>query len=369
MTCKRKVELGPRSYSIHIGPNLLSSLGALCSEEGMEGYALLISDDNVDKLYGETAARSLREAGIVATRMVVPAGEESKSHEQLIRIYDAALAAGLERSSFMIALGGGVVGDLAGYAAATYLRGVRYVQAPTSLLAMVDSAVGGKTGINLPQGKNLIGAFHQPALVAADTMTLRSLPLREFCAGLAEVVKYGVIADPSLFDVLERKSPEALMEDDALLEDIICRSCEIKADVVRKDEREGGLRAVLNFGHTLGHAIEQVAGYGVYLHGEAIAMGMVFAARLSEQLQGFPAEDTARLLRLLQHLRLPVARPEVSWPDVAAALSRDKKRAGGTVGFVLAEQLGTVRYGCPVPADVLERVWNESGEPWSRSKE
>ena len=360
MTCTRIVELKDRSYSIHIGTNLFPRIAAWIHEAGLPGQLLLVSDDRVYPLYGERLVSGLSAAGFEVAHVVVPAGESSKCHAQLIQLYDAALEAGLERSSGILALGGGVVGDLAGFAAATYLRGIPCVQIPTTLLAMVDSAVGGKTGINLPQGKNLIGAFHQPALVVADTSTLRSLPQREFCAGLAEVVKYGVIADPELLDVLEARSPRELQADDDILETLVRRSCEIKADVVRRDEREGGLRAILNFGHTMGHAIEQVTGYGLYLHGEAIAVGMVYAARLSEKRMGFSSSDTARLIRILRHLDLPVDQPDVSWSDLMTAMQRDKKKKKGAVGFVLARQLGQVEFGCPVPVDLLASVWGDS---------
>jgi 3-dehydroquinate synthase len=352
------VELGQRTYPIYIEREVLSRLGSLCREAGLAGRALLVSDHTVAGHYGAAAAAALQAAGYAVATVTVPPGETSKSHEQLLAVYDAALAGGLDRAAFIVALGGGVVGDLAGYAAATYLRGVAYVQAPTSLLAMVDSSVGGKTGVNLPQGKNLIGSFHQPALVLADTATLQTLSTREFCSGLAEVVKYGVIADPEILDRLEGTTPEALQQDDRGLAGLIRRSCEIKADVVRQDEREGGLRAVLNFGHTLGHAIEQVGGYGACLHGEAIAIGMVFAARLSERLKDFPADETERLIRVLRGLQLPVDRPDLPWSALMAAMQRDKKKKAGTVGFVLAEKPGTVAIGCPVSDDVLEAVWN-----------
>jgi len=277
-----------------------------------------------------------------------------------LRIYDAALVAGLERSSFIVALGGGVIGDLAGYAAATYLRGIDLVQVPTTLLAMVDSAVGGKTGVNLPKGKNLIGAFHQPSLVCMDTDTLASLPAREFRAGLAEVVKYGVISDPRLFDVLESfDSPDDLQQDAQTIAHLVRRSCEIKADVVGLDEREGGLRAILNFGHTIGHAIEQATGYTAYLHGEAVSLGMIFAARLSEVLCGFAAEDTERLIRLLQRLDLPVVFPSNTWEDIRVAMGRDKKKVGGEVRFVLAERLGSMQYGVAVPEERLHTLWEK----------
>jgi 3-dehydroquinate synthase len=361
MTTCCTVELGDRSYAIEIGAPILDLLGLRCVAAGLKGRALVVTDEHVGPLYAEAALAALAQAGIPASLVSVPAGEESKSHTQLIAIYDAALAAGLDRASFVVALGGGVVGDLAGYAAASYLRGIRFVQVPTSLLAMVDSAVGGKTGINLPQGKNLIGAFHQPALVLADCATLRTLPPREWAAGMAEVIKYGVIADPSILDRLEQQSAAELADDDEAVAALVQRSCEIKADVVRQDEREGGLRAILNFGHTLGHAIEQVSGYGVWLHGEAIAMGMVYAARLSERILGFPAAETERLIRVFQQYQLPVTMPDVSWADLWQAMARDKKKQAGAVGFVLAERLGRVRYGCVVDEATLTSVW-QGGE-------
>lgn len=357
MTTCCTVDLGDRSYAIEIGAQMLEKLGSCCLAAGLTGRALVVTDSHVGPLYAEAVLAALAQAGISASLVSVPAGEESKSHAQLIAIYDAALAAGLERASFIVALGGGVVGDLAGYAAASYLRGIPFVQVPTSLLAMVDSAVGGKTGINLPQGKNLIGAFHQPALVLADCATLRTLPSREWAAGMAEVIKYGVIADPSILDRLEQQSATALAADDGAVAALVQRSCEIKADVVRQDEREGGLRAILNFGHTLGHAIEQVSGYGVWLHGEAIAMGMVYAARLSERVLGFPATETERLIRVFQQYQLPVTMPDVPWADLWQAMARDKKKQAGTVGFVLAECLGRVRYGCRVDEATLTAVW------------
>lgn len=321
----------------------------------------MVLDEQVQLPYGDRVQGSLRQAGVSVGSIVIPSGEASKSHGELIRIYDAALAAGLDRSSWLLALGGGVVGDLAGYAAATYLRGVPLVQIPTTLLAMVDSAVGGKTGINLTQGKNLIGAFHQPSLVLADTDTLHTLPDREFCAGLAEIVKYGLIVDPSILSVLEETTPAELKTDAVRLESLIERSCAIKAGVVAEDEREGGLRAILNFGHTLAHAIEQVSGYGTYLHGEAVAIGMCYAARLSERLRDFPPSATTRLRAVLTRYRLPVTTPDAPWDRVLAAMNRDKKRKAGVIGFVLLDEPGKAVFGCPVPEHVLASVWREGG--------
>lgn len=357
MPCTCTVDLGERSYPIQIGAGMLESVGNGCKAAGLQGRALIVADSEVADLYASPIQEALSSSGLSVDTVVIPAGEASKNHTQLLRIYDAALAAGLERSSSIIALGGGVIGDLAGYAAATYLRGVRFVQLPTTLLAMVDSAVGGKTGVNLPQGKNLIGAFHQPALVVADIDCLATLPEREFAAGLAEVIKYGVIADPEILTVLEQHKCAELRGNPDVMEHLVRRSCEIKADVVRRDEREGGLRAILNFGHTLGHAIEQVGGYGERLHGEAISIGMVYAARLSERVRGFSPASTERLRQILEQVGLPTAYPDLPWEELMAAMQRDKKKQAGEVGFVLADELGSVQFGCIVPSDILRDVW------------
>jgi 3-dehydroquinate synthase len=363
------VPLGARAYAIHIGTGLLAQLGPLTAQVLRGRAGLLVTDSHVSPLYGEAAAASLRTAGLTVRRTVVPAGEASKCGEQLFALYAAAQQAGLDRAGLVIALGGGVVGDLAGYLAATWLRGVAFVQVPTTLLAMVDSAVGGKTGINLPSGKNLVGAFHQPALVVADVQTLETLPPRELRAGLAEVVKYGAIRDAQLFQALEKLAPgfsKAGMARSAPQEvppEIIARCCAIKADVVAHDEREEtGLRAILNFGHTLGHAIEKATGYGRILHGEAVAVGMVAAARLSVRLTGLPAADAARLEALLQQLGLPVRAPGLAWAELRAAMKLDKKAQAGLPRFVLLKQLGEAATGCPVPEEILQEVAHGLGE-------
>ena len=250
-------------------------------------------------------------------------------------------------------LGGGVIGDLTGFAAASWLRGIRFVQVPTTLLAMVDSSVGGKTGINIPEGKNLVGAFHQPELVLMDLDTLKTLPPRELSAGMAEVVKTAVIWDAELFQALE-KSAEIFPN----IGKIIARCCEIKAEVVQQDEREGGLRGILNFGHTAAHAIENVAGYGEFLHGEAVAIGMVYAARLSVALKGLSEEESARIEKLLARLSLPLGVAGLEWKDIRAAMAVDKKTVGGLPKFVLADRIGHVEFGCEVPEELLEEVWN-----------
>jgi len=360
MSPNLKVELGARSYDIMIGRGILAELGERCRTLGLGTHCLVVSDSNVDLLYGDAAADSLRKVHITAQRAVVPAGEESKSNEQLFALYGHAVKAGLDRQSFILALGGGVVGDLAGYLAASFLRGIRFVQVPTTLLAMVDSSVGGKTGINLPQGKNLVGAFYQPAFVCVDIETLKTLPAREYISGLAEVVKYGMIWDQDFFGRLEADADGLKGREESLLASIISRCCQIKAEVVSRDERENGVRAILNFGHTLGHAIELVAGYGEYLHGEAIAIGMVYAARLSVYSSGFPEADYNRLVALLKALGLPYTVPEnMDWSEVRRAMSVDKKVQGRTPRFVLVEKIGTVEHGCELPDELLAKTWME----------
>ncbi|MFH0909445.1 MAG: 3-dehydroquinate synthase [bacterium] len=349
------VNLGERSYPIHIGSGILPTIGNLAGKISKHGNGLLVSDATVVSLYGDACCAAFPRLG----RAIVPAGEASKDGRWLFHLYEKAVEQGLDRTSFVVALGGGVVGDLAGFMAATYLRGIPYIQVPTTLLAMVDSAVGGKTGINLPQGKNLVGAFHQPVLVVADVDTLKTLPPRELVSGLAEVVKYGVIRDAELFALLEKNAQNILKGDAALLEEIIARSCQIKADVVGADERESGLRAILNFGHTLGHAIETVTGYGRYMHGEAIAIGMVFAAQVSCAEKGFPKKDCERLVQLLAALGLPVQAPECNWQALRTVMGVDKKSTAGKPKFVLADRIGSVAFGCEVSEDVLENTCME----------
>ncbi|HEY8240268.1 MAG TPA: 3-dehydroquinate synthase [Kiritimatiellia bacterium] len=356
------VELGDRSYDIHIGAGLLTRLGEASTKVVKGRNCLLATDATVSSLYGTTAADSLTKAGCQVGRGIVPSGEASKDGQWLFHLYEKAIEQGLDRKSFVVALGGGVVGDLAGYMAASYLRGIPYVQVPTTLLAMVDSSIGGKTGINLPQGKNLVGAFHQPSLVIADTDTLKSLPKRELVSGLAEVIKYGVIRDAELFRILEKDGARILALDAKLMEDIIVRSCAIKAEVVRVDEKELGVRAILNFGHTLGHAVETVTGYGRYLHGEAIAIGMAYAARLSVSQRALPKKDCERLLTLLQNYGLPIHDPQLPWQALRQAMGIDKKSTAGKPRLVLADKIGLAEPGIEVPEDVLQKTW-EQPEP------
>jgi len=355
------VDLDERGYPIHIGVGLPAGR-ALRGSPGRR--VLVVSDSNVDPLYGPAREAMLSDLGLAVSRTVVPAGESSKDLRVVKDLYGEALQAGLDRTSMVVALGGGVVGDLAGFVAATYLRGLDFVQMPTTLLAMVDSSVGGKTGVNLEQGKNLVGAFYQPVEVTADLSTLETLPDREYVSGLAEVVKYGVIWDADLFGKLEARAAQLIARDPVFLEEVVARCCEIKAEVVAVDEREGGVRAILNFGHTLGHAIENVGGYGERLHGEAVAIGLAYAADLSVRRKGFPEQDRDRLVRLLDRLGLPTERaPErtgLSWADLRSAIAADKKTRQSVPRFVLAESLGSVVFGCEVPEEELEETFNAS---------
>ena len=350
------VSLGNRSYVIKVGGGLLTRLGAECAALKLGGRCAVITDSNVGKYYSKAALKSLSAAGFQPVLITVPAGEKSKSVSMVEKCYDQLAKHRLERKSFIVALGGGVVGDLAGFVAATYLRGIPFVQVPTTLLAQVDSSVGGKTGVNLKAGKNLVGAFYQPQLVLCDLDTLKTLPRREYVSGLAEVIKYGVIYDAALFAQLERDLPKLLARDAATLRNVIARCCEIKAEVVGQDETESGLRAILNFGHTIGHAIENSFGYGKFLHGEAIAIGQVAAAKLSRKILGLPSGDVERIEKLFVRVGLPVKIKlgPVQRKKLFAAMLLDKKVSGGEVKFVLAEKIGRVRFGCKVaPATVL----------------
>jgi len=352
------VPLGSRSYPIFIGEKILSELGAHCARLQFGRRCAIISDENVAPLYAKAAGGSLRRAGFEPVLVVVPAGEKSKSLRMVQTCCDQLACHRLERKSFIVALGGGVVGDLAGFVAATYLRGVAFVQAPTTLLAQVDSSVGGKVGVNLAAGKNLVGAFYQPRFVLCDLAALRTLHEREFRAGLAEVIKYGIISDAALFAQLERDMPRLLRRDPEILAEVVARCCEIKADVVRQDETEGGLRAILNFGHTIGHAIEAVSGYGRYLHGEAIAIGQVAAAKLSVRASGLPAAEAGRVEELLRRAGLPAgvklsARRQTA---LIQAMRLDKKVSDGEIQFVLARRIGQVEAGRKIREEWIRAV-------------
>src|SRR5271166_6644527 len=300
------VQLGRRSYAIKIAAGLLKQLGAECARLKLGARCAIITDTNVGKKFARPAYESLVRAGFEPTLVTLPSGETAKSLKAVQSCYDQLAANRLERKSFIVALGGGVVGDLAGFVAATYMRGIAFVQVPTTLLAQVDSSVGGKTGVNLRAGKNLVGAFYQPRLVLCDLDALKNLPQREYVSGLAEVIKYGIICDAVLFAQLERNLPKLLARDVSTLRDVVARCCEIKAHVVGQDENDSGLRAILNFGHTIGHAIENSSGYGKFLHGEAISIGQVAAAKLSHRILGLPAHDAERIENLFVQAGLPV---------------------------------------------------------------
>ena len=355
-----KVPLGNRSYEIMIGTGLLARLGTECARLGLQPRCAIISDTNVARRYGKAAQQTLGRAGFDTTLVTVPAGETAKSLKTVQACYDELAAQRLERKSFIVALGGGVVGDLAGFVAATYLRGIAFVQVPTTLLAQVDSSVGGKVGVNLKAGKNLVGAFYQPRLVLCDLDTLASLPKREFRAGLAEVIKYGIIYDSALFRRLERDLPKLLARDPQTLAAVVARCCEIKAEVVRQDETEGGLRAILNFGHSVGHALEAISHYGRYLHGEAISIGQVAAANLSARTLGLPKSEVKRIADLLRRAGLPteVRLNAIQQKKLLAAMQLDKKVSGGEIKFVLARRIGKVEFGQKVPTALLREAIN-----------
>lgn len=351
------VGLGGRSYPIVFGEHLLEQTGAWLALVAPPGPCAIVTNPVVGSLYANRVIQAVRAYGFEPVRIDVPDGEEHKNMASLAVIYDRLADAALERTSPLLALGGGVVGDLAGFAAATYLRGIPYVQLPTTLLAQVDSSVGGKTGIDHPRGKNLIGAFYQPRAVLVDLGVLRTLPRRQFLAGVAEVVKYGVIFDPALFALLEQDWNRVLALDLAVLGKIIRRCCELKAGVVERDERESGERAVLNFGHTVGHALESVTGYTRYLHGEAVAIGMVAEARVSASLGLCNPDLIARLCQLLQRVGLPVDMPpDVDPARLAAAIDVDKKVREGKVKFVALRDLGKTEFVPLASREIVERA-------------
>ncbi|WP_041969300.1 3-dehydroquinate synthase [Geobacter sp. OR-1] len=334
------VSLGDRSYGIAIGSGTLGNLGQECLKLEIGKKVAIITNPTVAGYYLASVRTSLESAGFNVAVVEIPDGEEFKNLDTVASVYNDLVDAGMNRGGFVVALGGGVVGDLAGFAAATFLRGIEFVQVPTTLLSQVDSSVGGKTGVNLDKGKNLVGAFHQPRFVLIDVMTLSTLPEREFIGGLAEVIKYGAVLDAELFGFLEQHSEEILARDPEPLKQIISWCCRLKADVVAQDERETGLRAVLNFGHTLGHAVELLTGYGKYSHGEAVAIGMVAAASFSEQ-KGFAApEDTARIRALLARMGLPAEAPQFAPGEYIASLVRDKKSRDGGITFVCNKGIG-----------------------------
>ena len=353
------VSLPQNSYSIYVVNNGLSSVGDKLKELKIGKKILVVSNPEIFNYYGQTTIDSLQKVGFQVNYHLIPAGESYKNYNSISQVFDRALECKLERNSTMVALGGGVVGDMTGFASATWLRGMNFVQVPTSLLAMVDASVGGKTGINHPQGKNLIGAFHQPKLVLIDPTVLKTLPEREFKAGMAEVVKYGVIWDKDLFEQLEEASRLDSLNniESSLLNEILSRSCQAKADVVAQDEKESGLRAILNYGHTIGHAIESLTNYDTFVHGEAVAMGMVAAGRIAVAMNLWSEVETQRQDNLLKKIGLPTKIPNyLEVEKIIDHLQNDKKVKDGKVRFVLPTEIGKVIITDQVTNDILSKV-------------
>jgi 3-dehydroquinate synthase len=354
------VGLGARTYPIFVGNALLSRAASLLDAQRGQ-RAVVVTNAVVAAHHLAPLRNSLGDAGMHVDVVLLPDGEAHKNQRTLDDLLTRLLELRIERSTTLIALGGGVVGDIAGFAAAIYQRGIAFIQVPTTLLAQVDSSVGGKTGINHPLGKNMIGAFWQPRAVVIDTAVLSTLPDRELSAGLAEVIKYGAIRDAGFFAWLETNMAALLARDDAALERAIVRSCEIKAQIVAADEREAGERALLNFGHTFGHAIEAAQGYGEWLHGEAVAAGMVCASRLSERVCGLRAEETRRLADLVVAANLPAGPPKIARERWLELMQRDKKVQSGAMRFVLLERLGSaVVRGDVAESDVVQSVIPEA---------
>ncbi|MBW4623795.1 MAG: 3-dehydroquinate synthase [Cyanosarcina radialis HA8281-LM2] len=353
------VNLPVGSYEIAIAPGRLDDLGTACSRLGLGKKVLLVSNPAIFKHYGQRAISALTTAGFAVITCILPAGERYKTLNSIQKIYNIALENRLERSSTLIALGGGVIGDMTGFAAATWLRGINFVQVPTTLLAMVDASIGGKTGVNHPQGKNLIGAFYQPRLVLIDPEIIKTLPVREFRAGMAEVIKYGIIWDAELFDRLEASARLDRLSylSEELLQQILKRSCQAKADVVSKDEKEAGLRAILNYGHTIGHAIESLTGYRSVNHGEAVAIGMVAAGNLAVKLNFWDREACDRQNALIKKTGLPTKLPSgIDIEAIIDTLQTDKKVKDGKVRFVLPTKIGAATVTDKVTAEVIQAV-------------
>ena len=356
-----RVELGERSYPIHIGGGLLKRPELVLPHLAQKRVAI-VTNPAVGELYLAEFSAALVASGVAVLPIVVPDGEAHKNWETLNRVFDQLLTHRAERKTTLIALGGGVIGDLTGFAAASYLRGVPFIQVPTTLLAQVDSSVGGKTGLNHPLGKNMIGAFYQPRLVLADIDTLTTLPDRELAAGLAEVIKYGLIHDPAFFAWLEANIGRLVARDSEALAHAVRRSCEIKAEIVGADERESGVRALLNLGHTFGHAIEAGLGFGTWLHGEAVAAGSVLAARLSQSMGLVTEADVARIVTLFRKAKLPTEAPDLGVARYLDLMGLDKKVEHGRLRLVLLERLGSAFLTSEFRQELLESVLSGCSE-------
>ncbi|MBN1476708.1 3-dehydroquinate synthase [Candidatus Sumerlaeota bacterium] len=354
------VELGERAHPILIGSDLLDQAADRVLEVLRPSHVIIVAQPTVGPSYGQRVLSSFERQGIPVSLTEVPDGEEAKCFAEIERLSDTMLAHRLPRQACLVTVGGGAVGDMGGFAAAIHMRGIAFVQIPTTLLAMVDASVGGKTGINTPRGKNLVGAFWQPRLVLADLDTLGTLAPRQMRAGMAEVIKHGVIADSALFEAIEAHASPSEPDRD-LLTLAVRRSCEIKAAVVAEDEREGGRRMILNLGHTIGHAVENLGGYHDLLHGECVAIGMVVAAEIAEDLGMASADVPARIEGLCERAGLPTRIPSMPWPRLLDVMRSDKKVAGDRLRFVLPRCIGQVIIRDDVPLDVVERVFRERG--------
>lgn len=352
------IDLGERSYAIELGQDWLETIGRRIADRVGTAHVVLVTVPSVARRYAPILTRGLRAKGVRVDRIVVPDGDSSKSLGQLAELYERFLEFGLDRQAAVVSLGGGVAGDLGGFAAATFLRGIPFVQVPTTVLAMVDASIGGKTGVNLARGKNLVGAFHQPRGVYIDIATLRSLPMRERAAGAAELIKVAAIWDAKLFGWLETHIEEFLNLEPGVVIPALERACAIKAEVVERDEREGGLRRLLNFGHTLAHAIEAHAGYRGILHGEAVAIGMVFAAERSESLGFAPVGTRERLVALLERAGLPTRAPARPRRAYLSAISVDKKKEGGKIHFVVSKGIGSAGTALLAPRELIPAGWS-----------
>jgi 3-dehydroquinate synthase len=350
------VDLASRSYPIYIGTNLLEQPALFEPHLKSSTTVFIVSNTTVAPLYAKTLTNTLSQLGKTVRLLELPDGESFKDWQHLQLIFDELLAHGADRQSMIVALGGGVVGDMAGFGAASFMRGIRFIQVPTTLLAQVDSSVGGKTGINHPLGKNMIGAFHQPVAVIADLNTLRTLPPRELSAGLAEVIKHGAIADADFLDWIEANTDALLACDTNAMAHAVLRSCEIKSAVVSADEREGGIRATLNFGHTFGHAIESGLGYGEWLHGEAVGCGMVMAADLSARLGQIGQADAQRLKRIIASMHLPIAPPKLGSQRFMELMQVDKKTEEGQIRYITLGSIGAARIQQVPDATVIETL-------------
>ncbi len=351
------VALGERSYKIIIDDNILEEIGDELRVFGFSPKMAIVSNPTVFHLYGQKVLNSIRDAGFNVSYVLIPDGEEYKDFHWLHYILGKLLRLRLDRKSAIVALGGGVIGDITGFAASTYMRGIGYIQMPTTLLSQVDSSVGGKTGVNHPLGKNMIGTFYQPRLVWIDTATLRTLYERELLTGISEIIKYGIIRDKALFDFLWDNRDAIVSLESRAIEHLIKKSCQIKADVVSRDERESGLRAILNYGHTIGHAIEALTGYKKYLHGEAVAIGMHIEARLAASMSLLSNGEVDKIRHLIEAYRLPAELPpDIDRDTLMNAMRIDKKAVSGNMKFALPERIGSVRIAGNIEKEMIKQA-------------